>query len=45
MLRRLDDLGLSWQKARPIHPEADRQPRPASNKIPGADRRDRPRPP
>jgi transposase len=25
MLRLLHDLGLSWQKARPIHPEADRQ--------------------
>jgi transposase len=25
MLRRLHDLGLSWQKARPIHPEADRK--------------------
>jgi transposase len=23
MLRLLHDLGLSWQKARPIHPEAD----------------------
>ena len=23
MLRRLHDLGLSWQKARPVHPEAD----------------------
>ena len=23
MLRRLHDLGLSWQKARPIHPAAD----------------------
>ena len=25
MLRLLHDLGLSWQKARPIHPEADRK--------------------
>jgi transposase len=25
MLRVLHDLGLSWQKARPIHPEADPQ--------------------
>ena len=25
MLRLLHDLGLSWQKARPVHPEADRQ--------------------
>lgn len=25
MLRRLHDLGLSWQKTRPIHPEADRK--------------------
>jgi transposase len=25
MLRLLHDLGLSWQKPRPIHPEADRQ--------------------
>jgi putative transposase len=25
MLRLLHDLGLSWQKARPLHPEADRQ--------------------
>src|ERR671910_1833242 len=25
MLRLLHDLGLSWQKTRPIHPEADRQ--------------------
>lgn len=24
MLRLLHDLGLSWQKARPVHPEADR---------------------
>jgi transposase len=23
MLRLLHDLGLSWQKARPVHPEAD----------------------
>jgi transposase len=23
MLRLLHDLGLSWQKARPIHPNAD----------------------
>lgn len=25
MLRLLHDLGLSWQKARPLHPEADRK--------------------
>jgi transposase len=25
MLRLLHDLGLSWQKARPVHPEADRK--------------------
>ena len=25
MLRLLHDLGLSWQKTRPIHPEADRK--------------------
>ena len=25
MLRLLHDLGLSWQKARPIHPEVDRK--------------------
>jgi transposase len=25
MLRLLHDLGLSWQKTRPVHPEADRQ--------------------
>ena len=24
MLRLLHDLDLSWQKARPVHPEADR---------------------
>jgi transposase len=23
MLRLLHDLGLSWQKTRPVHPEAD----------------------
>jgi transposase len=32
MLRLLHDLGLSWQKARPIHPEADRQAQARFNK-------------
>jgi transposase len=45
MLRLLHDLGLSWQKARPIHPEADRKAQARFKKIPGADRRGRPRPP
>jgi transposase len=27
MLRLLHDLDLSWQKARPVHPEADRKAR------------------
>ena len=25
MLRLLHDLDLSWQKARPVHPQADRK--------------------
>jgi transposase len=32
MLRLLHDLGLSWQKARPIHPEADRKAQAAFKK-------------
>jgi transposase len=32
MLRLLHDLGLSWQKARPVHPEADRQAQEAFKK-------------
>jgi transposase len=38
MLRRLHDLGLSWQKARPIHPDADRKAQARFKKIPGGDR-------
>jgi transposase len=45
MLRLFHELGLSWQKARPIHPEADRRAQARFKKIPGADRRGRPRPP
>ena len=44
MLRLLHDLGLSWHKARPIHPEADLKAQARCKKIPGAERRDRPRP-
>jgi transposase len=33
MLRLLHDLGLSWQKARPIHPEADRKAQEAFKKT------------
>ena len=33
MLRRLHELGLSWQKARPIHPEADRKAQEAFKKT------------
>jgi transposase len=33
MLRRLHDLGLSWQKARPIHPEAARKAQEAFKKT------------
>ena len=40
MLRLLHDLGMSWQKARPIHPEADRKAQARFKKISGADRRD-----
>jgi transposase len=43
MLRLLHDLGLSWQKARPIHPEADRNAQARFKKNPGPDRRDRAR--
>jgi transposase len=32
MLRVLHELGLSWQKTRPIHPEADRQAQEAFKK-------------
>ncbi len=45
MLRLLHDLGLSWQKARPVHPEADLKAQARFKKIPGADCRGRPRPP
>jgi transposase len=45
MLRLLHDLGLSWQKARPVHPEADLKAQARFKKIPGVDRRGRPRPP
>jgi len=41
MLRLLHDLDLSWQKARPIHPEADLKAQARFKKIPGADRRGR----
>jgi transposase InsO family protein len=34
MLRLLHDLGLSWQKARPVHPAADRQAQEAFKKVP-----------
>ena len=34
MLRRLHELGLSWQKAPPIHPEADRQAQEAFETFP-----------
>jgi transposase len=44
MLRLLHDLGLSRQKAQPIHPEADLKAQARFKKIPGADRSDRPRP-
>jgi hypothetical protein len=44
MLRLLHDLGLSWQKARPVHPEADREAQARFRKIPGADGPGRPRP-
>jgi putative transposase len=33
MLRLLHDLGLSWQKARPVHPEADRKAQAAFKKT------------
>jgi transposase len=33
MLRLLHDLGLSWQKARPIHPEANRKAQAAFKKT------------
>jgi hypothetical protein len=34
MLRLLHDLGVSWQKARPIHPRPTARPRSASKKFP-----------
>jgi transposase len=34
MLRLLHDLGLSWQKTRPIHPEADLKAQAHFKKIP-----------
>jgi transposase len=34
LLRLLHDLGLSWQKARPIHPEADRQAQARQKNVP-----------
>jgi len=45
MLRLLHDLGLSWQKTRPVHPEADPKAQARFAKNCGADRRGRPRPP
>ena len=44
MLRLLHDLGLSWQKTRALHPEADRAAQARFKKIPSADRRARTRP-
>jgi transposase len=41
MLRLLHELGLSWQKTRPVHPQADLKAQQAFKKVPGADRRDR----
>jgi transposase len=45
MFRLLHDLGLSWQKTRPIHPEADLKAQARFQKIPGPDRRGRARSP
>jgi transposase len=42
MLKVLHGLGLSWQKARPVHPSADHEAQEAFKKnLPGADRRPR----
>jgi transposase len=41
MLRLLHGLELSWQKTRPIHPQADRQAQAQDKKLPGAAGRDR----
>ena len=38
MLRLLHELGLSWQKARPVHPEADPKAQERFKKIPRTDR-------
>ena len=43
ILKVLHGLGLSWQKARPVHPAADREAQAAFKKnLPGAGRRPRP---
>ena len=43
ILKVLHGLGLSWQKARPVHPAADREDQAAFKKnLPGAGRRPRP---
>jgi transposase len=39
MLRLLHDLGLSWQKARPVHPEADPKAQVRFKKIRNPNRR------
>jgi transposase len=44
MLDLLHGLGLSWQKTRPVHPQADPKAQAAFKKVPGADRRDGSRP-
>ena len=43
ILKVLHGLGLSWQKARPVHPAVDREAQAAFKKnLPGAGRRPRP---
>ena len=44
MLDLLHGLNLSWQKTRPVHPQADPKAQAAFKKVPAADRRDRRRP-